>query len=216
MRPGLNESSNSVMICYQNIINSIIKSRGIPIGIIPTTGINYYNKSINQVNKISNSEFEEIKYELSICNGIILQGGDNFYDYDLKIVDYAYKNNIPILGICLGMQTIGSYFDGTLERNNKLHYQKGIIYVHDISIKENTKLYKIYNKKTIKVNSRHNYSLKNPKLTISSISNDNIIESIESAKNKFLIGVQWHPEDMFEYDILSRLLFKSFIDSCKE
>ena len=119
----------------QEIINVINKYNCIPIGIIA----NFNNNP--------NIEFNKIKKIIDLCDGFILQGGDNYYDIDILITKYLYKNNIPTLGICLGMQTMADAFDGNMNKINN-HNSKNK-YVHQITINENSKLYGIIKKNKI-------------------------------------------------------------------
>lgn len=178
--------NNEIMYCYKQIIDKIIESNGIPIGI---------NLS------------EKCKEQLNIINGIILQGGDDYSQEEIEIVKYAYKKDIPILGICQGMQIMGIAACGELVEI-KNHMKKNIDKAHIIKINKNSKIYEIIKKQVIIVNSRHNYAIKNTTLQISSAT-DNIIESIEDKNKKFFIGVQWHPESLNNDD--SKKLFDYFI-----
>lgn len=181
---------NNKYYLNQNIIKAIEKYNGIPLGI--------FNEDYELIDK---------------CDGIILPGGDNIEKQDLNIISYLYKKDIPTLGICLGMQEIGYLFNGKMnEISNYNHLKKYDRYAHDINVIKNSKLYEIIGKDKIKVNSRHKDYLINTGLNISSISD--VIESIEDKKKKFFIGVQWHPEDMLDYDINSNKLFEFFIKSC--
>ena len=157
-----------------------------------------------------------ISYDIDFikkCNGFILPGGD-FKTIDFLVIKYAYENNIPILGICLGMQSMGEYFNGKLG-NTLFHYSKDN-YVHDVIIDKTSKLFNILGNCIIKVNSRHKQRLINTNIKVSAISKDGIIEAIEDKSKKFFIGVQWHPESMISYDKLEKRLLDSFIKSCKE
>lgn len=148
---------------------------------------------------------------LNLCDGFILQGGDDFTDFDLELVDMVYKLNKPLLGICLGMQTIGYFFNGKIGKCK--NHKSDEAYVHQINIVKGTKLYNIIGEPNILVNSRHFDYVIYTDATISAISNDGIIEAIEIPIHKFCLGVQWHPESL--NDINSKRLFQSFIDACK-
>lgn len=151
--------------CYINYVKKIKKDNIIPI-IIP-----------------ENSELSI----LSICDGIIMPGGDSVSEFDKKVLEYVIKKDIPYLGICLGMQVMG---DKLKYVNN--HYLKE----HIVNIKKDTLLYDIYKTNKIIVNSRHHEAVENTKYCISAVSNDNTIEAIEIKNKKFILGVQWHPEDL--------------------
>lgn len=137
---------------------------------------------------------------LDICDGIIFQGGKKIYPYHYEILDYAIKNNIPVLGICMGCQIIGLY--STTKNESDLikienHNNKNMY--HTIIINKDSELYNILNKETFKVNSRHNYALKevNNPFKVTAISQDNVVEAIEYIdNNNFILGLQFHPEDM--------------------
>ena len=94
--------------------------------------------------------------------------------------------------------------------NIKNHNKKYIDEVHEVVIKKKSKIYEILKKEKIKVNSRHNYAIKNTTLEISGISDDNVIEVIEDKTKTFFIGIEWHPESLNNED--SRLIFNYFIN----
>lgn len=187
---------NDDKITYnREIINIIYSYNCIPI-CISLNFIDDYEK-----------EFLTIKPLLDKCEGFILQGGNEIYNIDLLIVKYLHKKDIPTLGICLGMQTMGMAFNGILGNIDK-HYNNDK-YVHNIIIDEKSKLFEIIRKKEIMVNSRHHDYLSTTALSKSSF--NNVLESIEDPNKKFFIGVQWHPESIMDNN--SNLLFNSFFSS---
>ena len=145
---------------------------------------------------------------LDLCDGIIIPGGTDIYDYHFKIVEYCIKNNKPLLGICMGCQVIGLYSN----KNNKLikinnHYN--LDELHHINIEKNSFLSTLFNNHYY-VNSRHIFTINNvtKPFKVTAYSDDNIIEAIELVdKKKFILGVQWHPEDMKDMN----LLYTSFV-----
>lgn len=189
-RSFISYENHKISIIYDDIINSIVKNGGIPIGI-----------------KLDNN-FKKI---ISFCDGIIFQGGDDFEEFDIETVKYLYAINKPVLGVCLGMQLMGMTFDGKMI--DIKDHKKNLEYAHEVKIKKNSKLYNIFKANTIKVNSRHKSVIATTNLDIVGISNDGFIEAIEDSNKKFFIGVQWHPESMIEYNNLQDKLFSEFIKS---
>ncbi len=157
-------------------------------------------------------ELERVERIIKTCDGIILPGGEYFYDIDLEIVQYLYDNNIPTLGICLGMQMMSVAMNGDIERLDNLKHQSKEEYVHQVKIKPNSKLYTILKDNEILVNSRHIEHITTTDLTITAIASDLTIEAVEDKEKQFFIGVQWHPESLIN-DIYSKRLFDYFI-SC--
>lgn len=181
----------------KEIIDVIKKYDFIPLGII----VDFENNSDN--------EFIKTKPLIDLCSGIILQGGSDYYDIDIIITKYLHKNNIPTLGICLGMQTMAMAFNGNMGDIN--NHKSDKLYVHSVNINKDSKLYDILKKDKIIVNSRHKSYIINTDLKVSGQAN--IIEAIEDNAKDFFIGVQWHPETLMDEN--SILLFNNFFSSIK-
>ena len=191
-RESISPDGHKINVIYDDIKKAIIKNGGLPVGII-----------LN----------ENYKVLISLCNGIIFQGGDDFEKYDFEVLKYIYDINKPVLGICLGMQLMGMLFEGSMV-DIKNHKSK-LNYVHEIKIRQNSKLNTIFKYNILKVNSRHKSIIKSTNLNIVGLSQDGVIEAIEDPNKKFFIGVQWHPENMVDYDEKQNNLFKYFIECCR-
>ena len=90
---------------------------------------------------------------------------------------------------------------------------------HRVSITENTLLHSIcHGRNQIAVNSCHHQSvhIPAPGLVVSAVAPDGIIEAIEKPDYpNFFLGVQWHPEYLWDRDEASMGLFQAFVDACK-
>ena len=187
---------------------AIFKSGGIPTLLIP----NNKSKDKKYINKLIDN-----------IDGLIIPGGSIWYEFDEYAYKYALNKDIPILGICMGMQMMCSVDlnnkkikDMTVKNNTIINHKQNKKYVHKVKILDNTLLKSIIKRKKIKVNSRHSYHVENVnKLKISAYSIDGLIEGVEYPNKKFVIGVEWHPESTFDSDIYSRRIFKKFIHECK-
>lgn len=196
-------------------------------------GISFY---INPKSDISDT--------LKIIDGIILSGGGDFHenfideplDKNAKNIDFerdmfeiglcrnAFLNRIPILGICRGAQVISLALGGKIIQHIEGHFQKNDrkIPFHAIKILEKSNLFSIVGKNCAEVNSLHHQCISCvPKgFIVSAQSYDGVIEAIEynclNLENKyFCMGVQWHPEALFDKGGESEKLFEYFIDSCR-
>ena len=145
--------------------------------------------------------------------GILLPGGDFVGSLDFFLIKYAIDNNLKLLGICQGMQSMALYgsSDKLIEIGN-LSHKKEEGYIHNVKLC-NGKLRNIYGEDIIRVNSHHLQTVNNSYcFRVVGKSDDNLIEAIESNNDIFQIGVQWHPERMLAYDVKSCNLFKEFIN----
>ena len=202
---------------------SVIRSGGIPIGIMPPQIVEYQDAIPSKLDKLTLEEKEILTRQLDMCNGIIFPGGLKRFEYDIFILEYALKRDIPILGICLGMQILTMLDrDGNFVTNldvidsdiNHADYSNRL--VHEVKISKDSKLYSIIKKESILVNSRHRMKVVDTgSFDVYGTSSDGVIELIERHDKKFAIGVQWHPEMMFD-SLEQKLLFDSFVDACRE
>lgn len=199
---------------------AIIKNGGIPIGILPTQDINYYDTLGENIHKLTDEEKEDIIRQIKLCDGILFQGGNRWYEYDEFILNYAIEHDIPSLMICMSMQLLNAI---DLSNLNKQAIREEVgghnskdDYVHNVNIKEDSILYKILGKNTIRVNSMHRYAIKETGIAYPTASTaEGIIEAIEYPDKKFILGVQWHPEKMIDYDEDENKIIKYFIEKAK-
>lgn len=168
--------------------------------VITKSNMKYLNNKCNYIGILNyNNSFIDTDV-LNCCDGIIFPGGTDIYPYHFQILDYAIKNNIPVLGICMGHQIIGLYSNNKYSDDHLIAVKKHNLEdkTHLIKIKEDSILHHIFGD-TLEVNSRHNYQIQEVKkpFKITAISNDNVIEAIEYIDdNHFIIGLQFHPEDL--------------------
>ena len=190
----IKNDDRDILKVNKSIVDYVIKSGGIPLLIL------------------SDMDF-------SIFDGFIFPGGYSWENLDEKILKYAFDNDIPALGICAGMQLIasmdkfGNVLDNCVAIGNN-HHQSKDEYVHEITINKGI-LFDILGSNKIMVNSRHNDTVNlNDNFTVDAYSSDNIIEAVHIHNKTFILGLQWHPEDLS--DEYSEKIFKYFIEKCKK
>ena len=125
---------------------------------------------------------------------------------ELLLTQLAADRQIPILGICRGIQTLNAAFGGPLYQD--IHSQMEGTRIkhsqeldrsyasHTVNIEKDTLLHKLFNTDTIAVNSFHHQAIKEPApgFRVCARATDGVIEAMESTEHKSMIGVQWHPE----------------------
>lgn len=125
---------------------------------------------------------------------------------ELFLAREAFHRQIPILGICRGIQVMAAALDGKVYQDiyiqgkgAKLKHSQDMpreFASHTVSIEKGSLLYSIFGKDELAVNSFHHQAVSEagPHLRVSAISPDGIIEAVESSEHKAVLGVQWHPE----------------------
>ena len=120
---------------------------------------------------------------------------------ELLITRLAYDRQLPILGICRGIQTLAVALGGKVEQDIKAsikHSQEADRSepTHTVAVDQDSTLYNIYGSPTLLVNSFHHQAVREPgsKLRVVAKAPDGIVEAVESAEFKSVLGVQWHPE----------------------
>lgn len=164
--------------------------------------------------------YEELNYRF---NGEIDPARDSM---EITVSRYAVASGKPILGICRGIQLLNVALGGSLfqdihsqikDRDLLKHSQEAPEWypVHEVSIKKDTKLWNCYGKDKIGVNSFHHQAVKDPGKGLQPVSwsPDGIIEAIEHESHVFAVGVQWHPELMWQEDIEALRLFEAFVNA---
>jgi putative glutamine amidotransferase len=138
------------------------------------------------------------------------------------VLNKADKSDIPVLGICRGSQLINLYYKGSLHPEITDFYEeypmiRTLLPKKDIIVNSDSMLYKILNKKNLKVNSLHHQSVKQPGkcLKISAFEPNKVVQGIEHDSNRFILGVQWHPEYLL-YEKSQRKLFTRLVKESRK
>ncbi len=154
---------------------------------------------------------------------------------EMLLVRMAYDRQLPILGICRGIQVLATALGGSVWQDLATQYIPSVkgepvtlikhsqdldrgIASHTVTIDETSTLYNIMKKSTLAVNSFHHQAVRDagPHLRITAYSKDGVIEAVESNEYKSLLGVQWHPECfVLEGDDCMMPIFKWLVDESR-
>lgn len=217
--------NQDLTICTGDYIHSIEKAGGVPM-VAPSI-----------------TDTEAIFRMFEVADGILFTGGEDVHpryfgedieadnleisdrrdNFELKLAEHALKSNKSILGICRGMQLLNVAAGGTLHQDLKTGIRHTIPntpkekLLHDVKISSNTRLYEIYQKESKEVNSFHHQAVKDlaGAYVPTAVAADGIIEAYEMKGERFVVGVQWHPEMLHEKYPEELAIFKAFIKSIK-
>jgi putative glutamine amidotransferase len=134
-----------------------------------------------------------------------------------RLLREALQRDVPVLGICRGMQFLNVFHGGTLyqhhghQATHRVRSADPSLAAHDVLVQAGSRLAGIVGGGRCAVNSRHHQAAERVSylLTISARAPDGTVEALERKDKPFVVAVQWHPEDMLN-DARQRRLFEAF------
>lgn len=146
--------------------------------------------------------------------------------FQIRMMKTILEKEKPVLAICRGMQVLNVACGGTLHQDIHLldyetieHMQNSISrrdISHKVIFEPDSKIRKLLGT-FVYTNSYHHQAIGRlgKGLTVSGFTGDGIIEAIEMPSHPFVIGVQWHPENMFDSVANMKQLFFALIRYAK-
>jgi len=180
---------------------------------------------------------------MELCDGFLFTGGHDVSpslygeakregticcperdEMELLFLSLAMQRDLPILGICRGLQLINAALGGTLwqdlptQRPESLPHSQKPPYdepAHRVRLCAGTAMAQLLGEE-ISVNSRHHQAICElaPELRAAAISEDGLIEAFEQPEKRFLWAVQWHPEHMARSNPVRQRIFSAFVQAC--
>ena len=145
---------------------------------------------------------------------------------ELQLLRWAIQQDMPVFGICRGIQMLNVAAGGTLYQDIDAQVEhalphehvKGDPYnrlTHSVDIDPQSQLARAFGTMRLDVNSLHHQSVKQvaPDFHIVARAPDGIVEGIERLNGSFAVGVQFHPEWLIDDDARMVELFKHFVDA---
>jgi len=214
----------------QSYVQAVANNGGVPLIIPPSL----------------DEDEENIKVLLGLCSGLLFPGGEDvdpaFYNEepDAKLgvfrpeidkfsffcAEYALNCNMPVFGICKGMQLLNVAKGGSLYQDMSLRNEPSILHsqsyspsylAHSVEISPGSILEKILGGGKIRVNTMHHQAVKDlgEGLTASAFAPDGIMEAFENEEGS-IVAVQWHPEELTLSAPGMNKLFRYFIGRAGE
>ena len=193
-------------------------------------------------------DMDDIEHLSQVCDGFLFTGGQDVTPVmyheaatpklgetalkrdilESSLLRYCVKHDIPVLGICRGIQMINAALGGTLcqdieaygpenhidHRQEKPYDRPG----HWVDMVEGSPLQELMREKRMQVTSLHHQCVKTlgKGLVPMAYAPDGIIEAVYAPDQKFLWAVQWHPEFIFQRDMRQLRLLEAFVQACKQ
>ncbi|MDH5638686.1 MAG: gamma-glutamyl-gamma-aminobutyrate hydrolase family protein [Nitrospinota bacterium] len=146
---------------------------------------------------------------------------------EIRLIKKAVRMGMPTLGVCGGMQAINVAYDGGLYQDISSQVTGALRHEqkpkpankpsHAAQLAPGSRLANIMRAEKIRVNSTHHQAVckVGRNLTVCAFSSDGVAEAIEGRGPGFLLGVQWHPEQLLGKTPESARLFKAFVAQCR-
>ena len=143
-------------------------------------------------------------------------------DLDVVAARLALERDMPVLGICRGVQVLNVAAGGTLVQDIPSQVKGALAHqqsapareaTHAVTVAEGSRLHDLLGMTTAAVNSFHHQAVQAvaPGFRAVAHAADGVIEAIESETHRFAVGVQWHPELMTDSYPVQRRLFAGFL-----
>jgi putative glutamine amidotransferase len=150
-------------------------------------------------------------------------------ELELGLTRRAIADDVPLFAICRGMQVLNVALGGTLVQdipsewpNALVHTQKAPRHeaTHPVKVMgEGTRLGRVLGSPEVAVNSMHHQAIKRLGEGLREVAwaPDGVIEGVEMpGDERFVLGVQWHPEELAGHDQAARKLFDAVVDAARD
>lgn len=138
-----------------------------------------------------------------------------------RVIDDALERDLPLLGICRGAQLLNVRLGGDLNqdlRATRRHTsnRRTVLPLKTLLVEADSRLRELLGRDRARINSLHNQGIDRlgERLTVSGRDLDGIVQAIEDAERRFLVGVQWHPEFLLPM-ASQRGLFRALVEAAQ-
>lgn len=146
---------------------------------------------------------------------------------EIALIRHATDRGLPVLAVCRGLQILNVAFGGTLYQDVQAQVPAALKHdyfptpqqpsrkylAHDVTVRRDSRLGDILGETLVPVNSMHHQAVKDlaPPLAATAYAPDGIVEGVEGVGTGYLVGVQWHPEELTDTHAGMARLFTSFV-----
>ena len=146
---------------------------------------------------------------------------------ELMLLEYSLAHDVPTLAVCRGIQIVNVALGGTLYQDVSAQVPGSLKHdyfptpvspsraylAHDITVRAGSQLAEMLGRRVAPVNSMHHQAIKDlaDGLLPTAFAPDGVIEGVEGTKARYLLGVQWHPEELAESQPGMKRIFTSFV-----
>lgn len=192
-------------------------------------------------------DVDRMRFHYGLLDGLVLPGGADVEprrygavarqdchltlmpeldEVELTLAKWALADDLPVLGICRGIQVLNVACGGTLWQD--LHVEGAAreshdrdprdLLVHWLDIEPGTMLGRAAGATRIQVNSLHHQAVRDPgkRLRVVARSSDGLIEGVEATGHRFAVGIQCHPEELVRTEQWAARLFSALVEEARQ
>ena len=221
----------------------LYSDRASALAVMAAGGLPLYMPALAQLSQA------DIEHYVSLADGVLLTGADTnmnpiYYGetplklakasridderdrIDIAVAQSARAHNLPILGVCKGMQTMNVAFGGTLYQDVSLQHEGSFNhnvsktnranFTHAVDLAEHSLLRDIFGESTTHINGGHQQAVKDlgKDLRAAATAKDSVVEAFEETAGSFVLGLQFHAElRVFDPKFLS--IFQRFVAAAR-
>ncbi len=214
---------------YLQYVDAIRKAGGVPI-LLPPMDAEQLRAAISRVDgvlMIGGDDYPPSLYNQKQHEKVSLMATERS-DFDMLLAHTLLDDpSIPVLGICAGCQALNIASGGELVQDipsahpeSKVQHsspdpRKNGFNKHNVALAADSKIATALKTDKVSVVTSHHQCVGKPgnNMKVVARSEDGLVEAIEAAGPRFVVGVQWHPERDFD---TCRPLFEEFVKQCAE
>ena len=211
----------------QDYLDAVAGAGAIPIVIAPeaTPAADEVVSRIDGLMLVGGVDVHPANYGEEVLNASVTPGPERDA-LELALLQAAFRRDVPVLAICRGHQVLNVARGGTLWQDlpsqlpaGLRHSQRGDPHSpgHEIRIADGSLLHRIVGFDLLATNSFHHQAIRSlgQGLRPTAWSSDDLVEAVEDPSRRFVLGIQWHPEEMLDA-APHRALFASFVEAAEE
>ena len=217
---------------FPSYLNSVIAAGGLPIIVplgLPTEALHGVYLRLDGVLLTGGGDIDPQRYHGEATRDMVRGVTAARDEAELQVTQWAVKDDMPLLGICRGHQVVNVALGGDLvvdipsqietAMRHDYYASKPLDHIaHTVSIEPESRLAALVGTTTLRVNSRHHQAVKHlgSHMVPTAYATDGIIEGTEKPDARFLVTVQWHPENLLDKEDGATLaLFKGLVEAAQ-